>query len=129
MNPPAAKVSLRSFAGAKKFAKEVASKAAARVRTLPLMKVAIATPFIVAPAIVWDLLVPDEAVEVSRVFAETAVLREQLQRMPPDEALRAFREVSAVYGGNDSSSLVAWVAVGALALIIGVPLLKKAVGV
>lgn len=126
-NPP--KLSLKALGEeAAVIARRVARDTMRRVRTVSAFKLALTGSALVAPFVVWDLLVPDEATEVARVFTETAVMREQLNRLPPQDAVRLFKDMSSLYGGSSGSSIGAYVAIGAALLIIGPPLVRRALG-
>lgn len=124
-NPP--KLSLRALAGeARIIARDAARDLMRKSRSVSAFKLALTTAALATPLIVWDVLVPDEAVEVSRVFTESAVMREQLNRLPPEDAVKLYREMSTLYGTGGGSSLVTWLVIGGITLLVGPPLIKRA---
>lgn len=128
-NPP--RFSLGRLGGvAMNIAKSALSAAIRRAQATPT-KLAVG---VLGTLAVWDLLVPDEAVEVQRIISDTEVVREQYNRMAPEDALRIHAEVAkangeggGLFGGlfSDIGSVVQWTAVALGVWFIGVPLAKR----
>ena len=129
-NPP--RSSLKQLGGkGVGIARAALARAITRAQSTPT-KLVVGTLGTIA---VWDLLVPDEAVEVQRVISGHEVMAEQFRRMSPEDALAAYQKVAKANGqgggigdllGN-AGSLIQWGAIALGVWIIGVPIAKAVI--